>query len=79
MIVWLVFFFVCAVEAFASVYFYDSFIQCRWEGFKKVREVFILFIAGAGNALLFEAFPHEYIPWKLATLIAIHTIFVRVE
>lgn len=78
MIAWLVFFFVCAVEAFESVFFYDSFIQCRWGGVKRTLAAFILFVAGAGNAMLFEALPYGFIPWKLAALIVIHTLFVRI-
>lgn len=78
MIAWMVFFLVCAVEAFTSIFFYDSFIQCRWLGAKKFLAAFVLFVAGAGNAMLFEAFPYEYIPWKLAALIVIQAIFVRI-
>ena len=77
MIAWFVFFVTGIVETFVNIFFYDSFLNRKWDGSHRVLSFVSLYVANMFNALVMEALPYRFIPWKLVTLIAVHVIYVK--
>lgn len=77
MIAWLMFFVTSIVETFVNIFFYDSFLNRKWDGSHRVLSFVSLYAANMFNALVMEALPYRFIPWKLVTLIAVHAIYVK--
>ena len=74
---WLLFFITCALETALAIYYYDSIMVNKYGGIRKALSFVILFVAGAGNAMLIELLSQGFFPIKLLTLIAVHLFFVK--
>lgn len=76
---WILYFTTSAIEAFTYIYFFDIFLECKWNGAKKYLACVLLYVVQVVNTLICESLPQKYIPWKMLTLILISMIFIKIS
>ena len=74
---WIAFFLASATENVYYLFFFDTFLDHKWQGIKKVLSYLALYILAVGNAIVVEGFSNEHPMWKLVTLVLIVMIYVK--
>ena len=75
---WIAFFMVCATENVYYLFFFDTFLDHKWQGIKKVLSYFVLYILAVGNAIVVEVLSNGHPMWKIVSLVLIIMIYVKI-
>lgn len=75
---WIAFFMVCATENVYHLFFFDTFLDHKWQGIKKVLSYFVLYILAVGNAIVVEVLSNGHPMWKIVSLVLIIMIYVKI-